>query len=57
MTRRAGLGIDLPCSCFTREQFSLALYNGFLEGGGYSCATRFFKITVAPLPPLPPVLT
>lgn len=30
MTRRAGLGIDLPRSCFTREQFSPAVYNGFL---------------------------
>lgn len=28
---RAGLGIDLPRSCFTREQFSFAVYNGFLE--------------------------
>lgn len=28
---RAGLGIDLPCSCFTREQFSITVYNGFLE--------------------------
>lgn len=31
MTRRAGPGIDLPRSCFTREQFSFAVYNGFLE--------------------------
>jgi len=28
---RAGLGIDLPRSCFTREQFSLVVYDGFLE--------------------------
>jgi len=28
---RAGLGIDLQCSCFTREQFSFTMYNGFLE--------------------------